>query len=61
MGNSLKKQLVNVPAPLCWFFEVVGETSEVVQAGLALESSHLRVAGFTGMSHCLAFSSDIFY
>lgn len=43
------------------FFEMVGEISEVVPAGLVLESSHLRVAGFTGESHCLAFISDISY
>ena len=43
------------------FFEMVGETSEVVPAGLALESSHFRLAGFTGVSHCLAFISDISY
>lgn len=46
--------------PVC-FFEMVGETSEVVPTGLALESSHLRVAGFTGVSHCLALISDISY
>lgn len=59
----MKKTPVTVIASLCQFvfFEMVGEISKVVSAGLVLESSHLRVAGFTGESHCLAFISDISY